>query len=116
MRIVDEPSSPSHLGVSWETPTTATVTWALPSNSGTSPVSGYILEIREEDCHTPQEILVNGLQYTAKNLKKDKKYMFSVAARNYNDCNSEFAKLKHASSFNLCTLRLTSMYNTIIYK
>lgn len=94
------PYPPTHLFVTFQTLTTALVRWDEPEDSRGSPVTDYILEMREADdkdwCILPVEGLV--YKHTVCNLKENTTYMFRVAAQNYDRLFSEYNVLQEPIS------------------
>lgn len=87
MRTSFEPPGPPRgpLEVSGMTKTSFTIKWQAPENDGGTPITEYIIEIKEESKKTWQKIgstKHETTQFGVSNLKTDVPYNFRITAKN----------------------------------
>ena len=80
-----KPSAPSNLKVLSQTSETVTLVWDPPANNGGAKISGYNIEVQDNDTEEwlpVNEMLIRGNTFTAENLRPDVNYSFRVKAKN----------------------------------
>jgi len=85
VKVLDRPSPPRLLKVNDITGSTMHVAWKSPEDDGGSPITGYIVEIKQLDRDMWSDLATTSqreLQYTATGLKLGKLYAYRVSAKN----------------------------------
>jgi len=84
-QFVDKPGKPGVPEVKESTKTSATLTWAAPTDNGGSDIFNYVIEYRAEGAFKwkrATEDLVPTTSYTVCGLQEHDNYEFRVAAEN----------------------------------
>ena len=83
--FIDKPGPPGQPKVLEMTARTANIEWTAPEDDGGSPITNYIIEMRqtgERKWNTATLDKVKGMTYTIENLIPEKEYEFRVIAEN----------------------------------
>ena len=81
----DEPDAPSTPVVEGVDKNSAKISWNPPGNDGGSPVTGYIVEVKDPETgkwNKSNNYPVKGTSYDVPNLEEGKEYQFRVIAEN----------------------------------
>ena len=78
-------NAPSNVKVLSQTSETVTLAWDPPTNNGGAKISGYNVEVQDnetEEWLPINDMLVRGNTFTVENLRPDTNYSFRVKAKN----------------------------------
>ncbi len=85
VKVLDKPSPPRNPNVFEIQATTMKLSWNEPSDDGGSPITGYVIEMKDTERGIWTELATpdsGDLKFNVKNLKLGKFYSFRISAKN----------------------------------